>query len=47
MECRHVWTSWMTVKKVLGGIVFLTLGRHCVLCRRHEDLTGDAYERAA
>lgn len=47
MQCRHVWTAWLTVRKVLGGIVVVTFARSCSLCGRHEDSSGEELSQAA
>lgn len=47
MTCDHLWTAWLTVRKVLGGIVFITFARTCVRCDRQQDASGEILERAA
>lgn len=47
MQCRHLWTAWLTVRKVLGGIVFTTFARTCVSCGRQEDTSGEVLRKAA
>lgn len=47
MPCDHLWTGWLTVRKVLGGVVFITFARSCVLCDRQEDTSGEPLQQAA